>query len=516
MDPKQLSEFIARNGNVTGQKVNAKKSLREPETITLEFANGATVTYQQAQNDPDTGEELTPFKIVSSDESKPAAAAQKQTTTPNATESVSAPTNQPYIGERKPGATDITWSRNPNYTEGGKKASGQPYKNAQGKWVQPWSDGSLTELPPEAVPFEEKKPATPPQERVNPANPKERQVWNPSANGGQGAWEASGAITTAPAGPPQERDNPNTNQRERWNAEAGTWEPVGGAFSPKKPDPPTMINGKPYRLTADGRYEPVPIAGSGTQAPDINATNAQLGEISTSLRTKAAQLAEKVRATAGSDNPYTLDDYKRDLTTERELAQAQVTELTSIGQEQRLIQTGERNEGQSRRAFASTASTNAFNAVQGGRSASPTAGRDRYESIRNYQGLQKQFAESIPGTFPDVSRTPMQQEIMSIGMNADGSVTLRPNGGGAGGAQGPGVQMPDLNSIGQQFGATPGMGMGAGTSLDSVAPNLTRPGFSEGQTPAFQYDPFDGDEPLGAGSGLEDAISSAWSNYGSA
>jgi hypothetical protein len=36
--------------------------------------------------------------------------------------------------------------------------------------------------------------AKPPTERVNPADPTKRQVWNPQANGGQGAWEDGGAV----------------------------------------------------------------------------------------------------------------------------------------------------------------------------------------------------------------------------------------------------------------------------------------------------------------------------------
>lgn len=114
MDPKQLSEFIARNGKVVRTTPNPRKSMREPVTFTLEFENGATVTYQNPEYDPETGEEMVPFRIVSQDESKPNEAARKQNTSASANESVSAPSNQPYIGSRKPDGT-IEWTENPNY-----------------------------------------------------------------------------------------------------------------------------------------------------------------------------------------------------------------------------------------------------------------------------------------------------------------------------------------------------------------------------------------------------------------
>lgn len=317
----------------------------------------------------------------------------------------------------------------------------------------------------------------PPQERVSPSDPSKRERWNPQANAGQGAWEDAGGVYQKPEGPPQERVDPaNPGRRQVWRD--GAWQDAGAVY--QKPDPPTMINGKPHRLNpTTGNYEPIKIEGQGTSVPQISDSNAQYGQISTGLRQKAAALAQRVRDTAGSDSPYTLEDFKRDIEIERNLAEAQVREIGSIAGEQRLIQQNERTEGASRRSFATSASTNALNMLKGLKQTSPNAGADMYAAIEQLQGMQKRFAESIPGTFPDVSRTPLQSDIMNIRMPNGITITMGNGGGGSSGA----VE-PDLSNMGAMFGATPGMGMGAGTSLGSSSPDLTRPGFSEGM-PAF-------------------------------
>lgn len=120
-------------------------------------------SYVDARTSPDgSGYEIVDYKpsdTFTADRRAAESEARKGTAAGGrAEESISAPANQPWIARTGPINEEhpdgIYWTENKNATQGGKKASGQPYKNAAGKWVQGWTDGTFTELPPQAVPFE--------------------------------------------------------------------------------------------------------------------------------------------------------------------------------------------------------------------------------------------------------------------------------------------------------------------------------------------------------------------------
>jgi hypothetical protein len=94
-------------------------------------------------------------------------------------------------------------------------------------------DGSATKvqgLPPKAA-----DPAKPPTERVNPADPTKRQVWNPVANSGAGAWEDSGTVAQDTSKPPTERVDPaNPRRRQRWDPASGAWVDAGAVHQPEE------------------------------------------------------------------------------------------------------------------------------------------------------------------------------------------------------------------------------------------------------------------------------------------
>ncbi len=135
-------------------------------------------------------------------------------------------------------------------------------------------------------------PSKPPQERVNPSDPKRRQQWDPASN----QWIDAGEMAQKPeepAKPPQERANPeDPTKRQVWNPQAndgrGAWEDSGGVF--QKPDMPKQLvdlpNGTKGQLIADpdnpGQWKAVPVAGTekpktpGVSTPDL--ANATLGK----------------------------------------------------------------------------------------------------------------------------------------------------------------------------------------------------------------------------------------------
>jgi hypothetical protein len=167
------------------------------------------------------------------------------------------------------------------------------------RWVWNEQTGQWEDVGPAAPPKQD--PSKPPTERVNPADPKRRQVWNPQANGGQGAWEDGGSVAQDPSKPPTERVNPadptkrqvwnpDTSQwedagpvsqkppeervnpadpkrRQRWDAATGQWVDAGEVYVKPDKQETKDIDGRPYRVVRDEqgnvqRYEPIEVQGT--------------------------------------------------------------------------------------------------------------------------------------------------------------------------------------------------------------------------------------------------------------
>lgn len=249
------------------------------------------------------------------------------------------------------------------------------------------------------------------------------------------------------------------------------------------------INGKPYRPVKDAqgnviRYEPITVASGGTQPPDLRLTDEQYGNIATGLRTKAAQLAQRVRDTAGSDNPYTIEDMRRDLETERNLAQAKIDEIGNISTEQRAIQNQQYGEAQSRRQWSDQAFKNASSLINngGGRRIGATAGEDYVAGVKDLMDMQSRFAQAHGG-FNTPAQTPLQKHILRIG--PDGSITVET---GAGGQSAPRAGGVPLANIGDTLKA------GLMPPPPGAAPMSTDGGSMADMSqtaPPFQYDPGD-------------------------
>lgn len=169
MDPKGFSDFIAKHGQIVGVEPVKGKTEFDEDSFIYKFEDGATVHYTPAVLDKN-GKEVEPAKFIP-DESKPTEAARKAATSGASTrETISAPANQEWLV--RDGPNGIETIKNPNYKgeDTKKKPSGAPYKNAAGKYVQRFDDGTFEDIPVEAVPMEKPDPADKPQVISAPVN----------------------------------------------------------------------------------------------------------------------------------------------------------------------------------------------------------------------------------------------------------------------------------------------------------------------------------------------------------
>ncbi len=360
--------------------------------------------------------------------------------------------------------------------------------------------------------------ARPPQERVNPADPTKRQVWNPTSK----AWEDAGAVAQKPDKPDpgqlvtggdgkkyRVRVGPNNEtivEETAVPAEVkppqnvikrgddgrdyvlsvdaqgnGISRPVEGS-SGGRPKPRERMKdpagGPDLELQDDGTWTPIKVEGR-PEAPDIPALRGEFGSIATEL----SELSRQLEAEVGAGR-LTPDRATSIFNARHAAATTRVNEIKTIVDSARGIygdQVAQRgqslaDEANRRSTAASTyaTATGAFNNLFD----KPMPGAGQYASAAFEQllGMARKHAEASGAPAqqrPEIAMPRSAQQILEMELPGGIRFSVNSPGGGDGGG-GAAAQpvitpgnLPDPTQIGP---AVPDSG-GAGPSPDLVPPS---------------------------------------------
>jgi hypothetical protein len=275
----------------------------------------------------------------------------------------------------------------------------------------------------------------PPTERVNPSDPTRRQIWNPRANNGAGAWEDGGTVAQDASKPPTERVNPaDPSRRQIWNPKAnggaGGWEDSGAVaatspYTDVKFDPDTK---KWWGLTKAGKWEEMPGGGPGTQPANQTAGPPMpeiiVGHSQEALRDYGAKLDALVAA-----KDMTPAERVRRFNEALAVAQHTVNEATLVQREQESNLNASVNLANSRLSASTTGFGQALsfvNNINGWLPKNSTLGGQAFEALLGLQLMQAQkmgaYDNIVPGSQPSVAGR--RGESPTAAIAADTQATL--------------------------------------------------------------------------------------------
>jgi hypothetical protein len=241
------------------------------------------------------------------------------------------------------------------------------------------------------------KPAEPPKERVDPADPTKRQTWNPQANGGQGAWEDAGAV--AQPDKPKYGQVRQDEQTGKWFGltPSGQWEEIQGGpnAAPGKKYVQVVQDkdtGKWHGLTAQGTWEELQ-GGPGTTpqgAPTSMSTpTGPVGPVTTWLQTETEKLAKQ----AAEEN-WTRERFDAEVKRRLDFAHQLVAENTATqAQENATADRVAANQRQAMSTSGGIATSIAPGMIKAGGEFLPGNGRVATEGLMAMLGMLGQYTQ---------------------------------------------------------------------------------------------------------------------------
>jgi hypothetical protein len=279
-----------------------------------------------------------------------------------------------------------------------------------------------------------------------------------------------------------------------------------GAVPQEKPEPYVMVESKPYIRQPDGSLKPAPIEGEVKpgQGPSLEELESQFMQEVEGLQSFAAKLQQAVAA--GTMTP---EEKKERWAEAKDVANAKIKRWNDLVTAQRGVYGDVAANWRQEQATANTrlnASTQALQlGTQTANSLTGASGSGKAGALFGTLTAGRAAGEMYGGyaSGPPPALPPAAASVLGMEINADGSITMRPKGQGAGGAaQMPAAMASSAQSAEEAMQADIAAAGGRGTTLPGQpGPDVPTPAgmsFSGGQLRAPGASPMAGMPPAAA------------------